>query len=459
MTYLGTAVLFLFIFSINYVNGGKQFLKWNNHVRNTRQTNNLPFIPKKDKSRLCPAQPETMYDAIGRRQSNLLVSPEGQGSCGSCWAFSAAHTFADQININANSRVAIFSTEHLTKCTPGSGNGNGCCGNNPMGILPYLLQTGILSATCLPYTLTDYIPRSLTREERVRFKLANPLTCPATCTGGSSQTPRQLVGYQKIERRDLLLELVRGPVYAGMVITDDSYSLQNYGCGVLSYPSYYNRIPFRFIPKRGYHSVEIVDHSSSTFTGTPFFVVKNSWDTTFGEDGYFRIDQNAPIFLYFYTFNAGGNSSSTSSNAMSTVLATESSCSILEINSTNDVLVESAAEFGLEEITNSSLVRCRGSNTVPNLRLDSVISGTQQVVEGLLFDITVRAQVIGCDATSATVRLTVMQELDQSFTLLNFNYDEVTSNDNPSPSPSASPNFSLRLYILLFLLFVSIILN
>ena len=237
-----------------------------------RQTINRQWIPKKEKY-LRPSNPVMQYDALGRRQSRYLVPPGYQGVCGSCWAFAGAHTFADQININSNSLVAMFSPDHVTKCSPYTRERNGCCGGRLHAAALFFNEIGAYPESCYPYTLEKYgIPKDIkdNTEARIEYKIDNPLMCPSICANGdSSPTPQKLLGYTTIGNTtaEVIAALNNGPLYMTMSIGKGTTNLHHYGCGVFTDP-----IPFPSLS--GSHAVEIVDYSSSSYSGTPFMLLK-----------------------------------------------------------------------------------------------------------------------------------------------------------------------------------------
>ena len=403
------SALFLWLL-VSYENGVSEAKE------SKRQTTNRQWIPKNEKF-LCPSDPVTQYDALGRRQSGYLVPPGYQGFCGSCWAFAGAHTFADQININSNSLVAMFSPDHVARCSPYNSNHNGCCGGMLHEAALFFSKIGAYPESCYPYTLENYrkdIAR--TDDARIQHKINNPLMCPSTCENGdSSPTPQKLFGYTTIENTtaEVIAALNNGPLYMTMSIGQGTTNLQHYGCGVFTDP-----IPFR--PSENYHAVEIVDYSSSSYSGTPFYVVKNSWGSSWGEQGYFRIAQNSQHLCDFVDFTAGSNSSSEEM----TVPISQSTCSPVEVNV---ALVSDFVTFALEQLNSLKLLTCIAGGGMPTVQRTSVINATEQVVAGMITEVTLRVAVTGCEEDSAILQVVVLQNMNDSFTLLDYSYSTTSA--------------------------------
>ena len=391
----------------------------------------------------CPVEPVTQYDTLGRRLSGLLLPPDCQGCCGSCWAFATSHTFADQLNIDSNRSVAVFSPDHLTKCAPGSTDGNGCCGNSLYESSMYLQLTGAYPDSCYPYTLSNYmIPDD--DDAKITFKAANPLTCPTTCTNrNDNPSPRRLLRYTYISSTDtnrVIAALNNGPVVAALHVSGAySVSLFNYGCGIYTDP-----VPF---PKneRG-HAVELVDYSSPSYTGTPFYVVKNSWGSDYGERGYFRIAQNSRLFFQFFSYAVSTDTSS--ETGTSSRLRSAAVCSAVEVNTNQNSAVDAAIMYGLQELNGRKLVMCTEGNGVPTLELVSIINATEQVVEGMIVDVTVRVNTRECVDNSAVVRLVVLQNMNGSLVLLDYSYTS-------SAATLQAFSFGLLLLLVVFACYVN----
>ncbi len=156
--------------------------RWDAYRANKRQRRNTPTMEwqNDDQFPTCTLGNLTTFDALGRRGSGLLATPQDQGCCGSSWAFAATHVFSDYLSLQRGSKVAIFSQDYLTQCISpfigeSQGEGNGCCGGNAHYTFKYFQDIGAVSETCRPYTLSNYPC------EDSNFKDNNPLVCPQSC--------------------------------------------------------------------------------------------------------------------------------------------------------------------------------------------------------------------------------------------------------------------------------------
>lgn len=87
-------------------------------------------------------------------QQKGVVGPVlNQGSCGSCWAFSATETVQSFFGIKTGT-VPQLSEQQLVDCTTSYGN-QGCNGGWPSYALNYVKQRGITTTSAYPYTGRD----------------------------------------------------------------------------------------------------------------------------------------------------------------------------------------------------------------------------------------------------------------------------------------------------------------
>lgn len=387
----------------------------------------------------CDSLNYTQFDHLQRRTSDLLAIPQSQGACGNCWAFAATNTFTDLRNIASGKRLSDeLSPQYLTTCANdpeyvGGGSGNGCCGGRGWYAACVFKTIGGTTDTCLSYTLGTYIPRYLEDNERQDFKDSNPLTCNSTCDNGMAYDPSSLKVQDYIVNTnptptDVINALNKGPVMARMKVTD---SFKQYACGVFCTEA---------VRGRG-HAVEIVDYGT-TDTGIDFYVVKNSWGTNWGENGYFRIKRGDLRVGTLEIIELVLNSSTSSfvkrsfpsdlptigNCAKPRTTTSTATCSVESVNNpSSDELIMIVANFVIEELNDRSLVRCPDNVTIAGpISLSSVSAATMQSVAGTVYDITMLTQVAGCRSGGGTIDVNitaeVFQELNGSFTLNAYAY-------------------------------------
>ena len=391
---------------------GGRSARWDAYRDSKRQRRDTPTMEWQSKKqfRTCTLSDITTYDALGRRASGLLATPQDQVSCGSCWAFTATHVFTDYLSLQRNRKVAVFSADYLTQCiAPFRGGehsqdlGNGCCGGSSHSAFSFLKEVGTVSDSCRPYSLGRYSTSNIN-------KIFYPLVCPRYCVNYEDFMPasnRITTGFAELRNEgEVITALDQGrPVYAHMEVRDD---FGDYRCGVY----------FDDPVQEPNHAVEIIDYSSDDpyYQGSPYWVVKNSWGTTFGEGGYFRMARGRNQLETFVTLS----DYSQTSIPDATPDLTADTCNAQKPNDESDnVLIQSAAEFAIERLNNRSEIRCSDDDTaVATLTLSSITNGTVQVVEGFAVQAMVEVDVEGCREDTATITLTVMVDMDDNFSLV-----------------------------------------
>ena len=360
--------------------------------------------------------------------------------CGSCWAFAAAHVFTDYLRLRGQSRIETFSPDYLTKCKNPNinldqGIDNGCCGGNALIAFRHFFLVGAVPETCLQYTLSNYLQND--KEE-------NPLRCPRSCANPANSfnpASNRISSFMGLSNEgEVINALDQGrPVFAAVRAGPGS-NFCNYRCGVLL-----ENTGLQFN-----HAVEIVDYSRAdpSYQGSPYWVIKNSWGMDWGEGGYVRIARGQNQLTGFVTISA----SMQTTPPTATPALTVSACSRQAPTNRNDnELIESAAEFAINQLNNRNEIRCADNTAVATLSLSSVISGTIQVVEGFMVEVTVEVNVGGCTENRATVTFEVMIDLNDNFSLINHNGYTVSRNSG------ASASSSLSAFAILFMIIVSMV--
>ncbi|MEE6477090.1 hypothetical protein FKM82_011354 [Ascaphus truei] len=212
-----------------------------------------------------------------------------QGSCGSCWAFGAVEAISDRTCVHSNGKANVeVSAEDLLSCC-GSECGMGCNGGYPASAWNYWKEKGLVSGGlydshvgCRPYSIPPC-------EHHVNGSRPS-------CKGEEGDTPKCLKkcedGYGPDYNKDkhfgdtsysvpsspkeIMAEIYKnGPVEAAFQVFSDFLA---YKSGV------YRHITGEEV---GGHAIKILGWGVED--GTPYWLVANSWNTDWGENGFFRI--------------------------------------------------------------------------------------------------------------------------------------------------------------------------
>jgi cathepsin B len=209
--------------------------------------------------------PET-FDS--REQWPHCIHPiRDQQQCGSCWAFAASEVLSDRFCIATNGATnVVLSPQDLVSCDP---NDYGCDGGYLDKSWDYIQESGIVTEECLPYTSGDgdsgYCPFSST---------FNANKCQGKGTFKKYYASSYIQHNTIADAKAAIF--ANGPIEAGFDVYDDFIS---YSGGV------YRRTSDYFL---GGHAVKIVGWGKDT-DGTEYWIVANSWNTSWGENGFFRI--------------------------------------------------------------------------------------------------------------------------------------------------------------------------
>jgi len=185
-----------------------------------------------------PSQPND----VDWRSKGAVTPVKNQGQCGSCWAFSATGAIEGWAVAKGGKSLTSLSEQAFVDCTRAVGN-QGCNGGWPDKTIGWAASHGVTTESSYPYTARDGSCKSFT-----------PLYKPGGVSTGSGEAT-------------LSAQLNSLPV---SVCVDASGGFQSYHSGVFSGPC----------GTQINHAILAVGYTSS------YFIVKNSWGTSWGSSGY-----------------------------------------------------------------------------------------------------------------------------------------------------------------------------
>lgn len=201
-----------------------------------------------------------------------FVSPvRNQGACGSCYAFGSLGMNEARLRIATNNtKQTIFSTQDIVECSKYS---QGCEGGFPYLIAgKYSEDFGLAEESCNPYTGKDGACSTQKPCDRV------------------FSTKYHYVGgfYGACNEALMKIELIKnGPLAVAFEVYGDFMS---YKGGIYHHTFLKDEKNYKFNPfQLTNHAVLVVGYGADDKSGEKFWIVKNSWGTGWGEDGYFRI--------------------------------------------------------------------------------------------------------------------------------------------------------------------------
>jgi len=98
--------------------------------------------------------PAAVPNAIDWKASGHVTPVKNQGSCGSCWAFSATATIESQYKVSGKQANPDLAEQQLNDCSWPQGN-MGCNGGWPTSAFQYVQAHGITNTSNYKYTARD----------------------------------------------------------------------------------------------------------------------------------------------------------------------------------------------------------------------------------------------------------------------------------------------------------------
>jgi len=203
---------------------------------------------------------QALPTSVDWRTKGAVTGVKDQGQCGSCWSFSTTGSVEGAWALNYS--LVSLSEQNLMDCSRSYGN-LGCNGGLMDSAFKYIIANqGIDTEASYPYEeATSY---------NCRYKAANKgasITSYKDVTSGSESALQNAVAY-------------RGPV--SVAIDASKMSFQLYSGGV-----YYES---RCSSTQLDHGVLAVGYG--TGTSGDYWIVKNSWGTSWGDSGYIYMSRN-----------------------------------------------------------------------------------------------------------------------------------------------------------------------
>jgi len=208
------------------------------------------LVPNDSRSRVGEGGPPSSFD--WRSRSGVVTPVYDQGSCGSCWAFSATENHESMYALQHGTPVQEMSVQQILDCDDPSQHG--CQGGWPYLAWDYIYyQGGQDHLSCYPYV--DRV------ESSCRYN--------AGCNAGSLETWTWI--YQNDEPGILTWMWGNGPVS----ICLDASQWASYRSGVVTGAECAREMD---------HCVLITGYNMNN--NPPYWNVRNTFGTNWGEDGY-----------------------------------------------------------------------------------------------------------------------------------------------------------------------------
>jgi len=227
--------------------------------------NPLKLIPKSD----LPTQ-WSWGDVNGTNFLTLMRNQHIPTYCGSCWAFASTAALSDRIKIARNAAFPDINLapQVLISCERPS---HGCHGGSASTAYQYIYNYSITDETCTNYQARGW-DNGVDCTQFIKCGNCNPNT---GCFNQPEYYIYSISEYGTVKgENEIINELYqRGPVACYI----DATLLHNYTGGIIATNASWSIN----------HVVSITGYGEEN--SEPFWIVRNSWGTYWGENGFFRI--------------------------------------------------------------------------------------------------------------------------------------------------------------------------
>jgi len=209
----------------------------------------------------------TAPDSLDWRDEGVVTPVKNQASCGSCWAFSATETVESAYAMatradTGSAQLEYLSPQQLVDCAPNPdecGGTGGCEGSIQPLAFEYLKDTGgAITEAAYPYTAKD-----------------------GQCEDKQAKRVG-ITGYVELPTNNYTA-LMHALVTAGPIAISVDATWGAYESGVFTPPA-------GGIHTDIDHAVQLVGFGTES-NGLDYWLVRNSWGTTWGEEGYIKLQR------------------------------------------------------------------------------------------------------------------------------------------------------------------------
>eukprot|EP01094_Clydonella_sp_ATCC50884_P028884 TRINITY_DN8820_c0_g1_i5.p1 TRINITY_DN8820_c0_g1~~TRINITY_DN8820_c0_g1_i5.p1 ORF type:complete len:543 (-),score=133.95 TRINITY_DN8820_c0_g1_i5:33-1661(-) len=225
-------------------------------------------VPEKNTATLShDVSGQDLPSSVDWRDKGAVTMVKDQGACGSCWTFGTTGSLEGMYQIKTG-RLVSLSEQQIVDCAWGydfgQGPNMGCGGGFASGAFQWIIDNGgIATESSYPYLMQNAWCKDAIKDSRVRVRTY------VNVTQGSEQA---------------LTDAVASAGPTAVAIDASHPSFRFYQSGVYYEPACKNGLDDLD------HEVLAVGYG--TEGGQDYFLVKNSWSTYWGDQGYIKMSRN-----------------------------------------------------------------------------------------------------------------------------------------------------------------------
>jgi len=244
---------------------GEEITRLRGRLHTKGKMNNGQFFDKKHYAK------KDIPDTVDWRLNGAVTPVKDQAICGSCWAFGTIGNIEGALFVKTGKLVKL-SEQNLVDCSWGFGN-NACDGGEEWRAYEWIMKHGGIATD---YSYGSYLGADgYCHYNSSNIVIGARIASYVNVTSGDEQALKMAIANQ-------------GPVAVGIDASHKSLSF--YSSGVYYEPD------CKSGPDDLDHAVLAVGYGD--LNGEPYWLVKNSWSTYWGDDGYVlmsRKDNNCGV--------------------------------------------------------------------------------------------------------------------------------------------------------------------
>jgi len=234
-----------------------------------------------------PSVPEPLSDIAPSANVDWVAKGKttpikNQGSCGSCWAFSATESIESANLItgalkNPTSEATWLAPQQIVDCDSAM---SGCSGGWPFQAMGWIItQKGQDTESSYPYTGTQ-----------------------GTCAESSATIGADILSYKNVTGNEAALyAALSNPTIGPLSICCDASQWSSYSGGLFPTSECSNQ------PANIDHAIQLTGYNTGSTLGAPYWIVRNSWGADWGESGfiYLPYGQNPCAITSYVSYATG----------------------------------------------------------------------------------------------------------------------------------------------------------